>query len=56
MIIRKTKIKSLVQIEPNIYHDKRGYFFESYNSKSFETYLIPHHYLQDNEVKSKKYT
>ena len=48
--------KEVKVVIPDVHDDQRGYFFESYNSKSFETHLIPHLYLQDNEVKSKKST
>ena len=32
----KTKISDLVIIEPLIFKDNRGYFYESYNQKKFE--------------------
>ena len=56
MIVEETNLKEVKVVIPDVHDDQRGYFFESYNSKSFETHLIPHHYLQDNEVKSKKNT
>ena len=54
MIIKKTKIKSLVQIEPNIYQDKRGYFFESYQSKKYQKISKNINFLQDDHSFSKK--
>jgi len=32
----KTDLKDLILIEPTIYGDGRGYFFEAYNQKSFQ--------------------
>ena len=34
--IIETGIKDLLVIEPKLFTDKRGYFFESYNKKDFE--------------------
>ena len=34
--IIETGIKDLLVIEPELFTDKRGYFFESYNKKDFE--------------------
>lgn len=49
----KTKIKDLVIIEPKIFEDERGYFFESYNEKVFkEDGGIDCKFVQDNQSKS----
>ena len=32
----KTKIKDVIIVEPRIFNDERGYFFESYNQKAFK--------------------
>ncbi|EFI3990606.1 dTDP-4-dehydrorhamnose 3,5-epimerase, partial [Escherichia coli] len=35
MNVIKTKIEDLVIIEPKIYNDERGYFYEFYNKNKF---------------------
>jgi len=52
MKITTTRIPNLLIIEPRVFEDKRGYFFESYNQASFEKQNIPASFLQDNESKS----
>ena len=32
----KTKIEDVIIVEPRIFNDERGYFFESYNQKAFK--------------------
>ncbi len=49
-----TKISDLIIIEPTIFGDKRGYFFESYNKKKFEKVVSKISFVQDNESKSSK--
>lgn len=53
MNLMKTKIDGLYLIEPTVFSDERGYFFESYNMKKLEE-VIPENYvfIQDNESKS----
>lgn len=48
----ETKIKDLVIIEPKVYGDIRGYFFESFNRKMLEKNLGEISFIQDNESKS----
>ena len=52
MNIIETKIPGVVIIEPRIFEDARGYFFESFNQKEFEEKVRPIHFVQDNESKS----
>ncbi|MDA3927811.1 MAG: dTDP-4-dehydrorhamnose 3,5-epimerase [Prolixibacteraceae bacterium] len=56
MKIIKTEIPDLVIIEPRIFKDERGYFYESYNEKTFHQNGIKTHFVQDNESKSVKGT
>lgn len=53
MQIIDTEIEGLRIIEPDVYADHRGYFFEAYNSLNYQ---LPHAhaFLQDNEAKSNK--
>ena len=48
----KTKIEGVYIIEPKIFEDARGYFFESYNEEEFTKNGIPNHFVQDNQSKS----
>ncbi len=48
----KTDIEGLVIIEPNVFGDERGYFFESFNQKLFEDNIGKVDFVQDNESKS----
>lgn len=48
----KTDFPGLFVIEPTVYKDSRGYFFESYNQKQFETEGIDIDFVQDNQSKS----
>lgn len=54
MKVEKTKFEGLYVIEPAVFEDSRGYFYESYNEKKFakETFLHPK-YIQDNISKSR---
>lgn len=49
MEIIKTDIEGVVIIEPRIFKDSRGYFFESYNKKEFDEKVGPVDFVQDNE-------
>lgn len=50
----KTKIQDVVIMEPKVFGDHRGYFFESFNQKEFEENIQKINFAQDNESKSKK--
>ncbi|HAN10431.1 MAG TPA: dTDP-4-dehydrorhamnose 3,5-epimerase [Clostridiales bacterium] len=50
----KTFIIGLYVIEPSIFKDARGYFFESYSQKDFHENGIDVNFKQDNESYSKK--
>ena len=41
-------------IEPAVFGDHRGYFFESYNKVQFAKHGIPHEFVQDNQSLSSK--
>ena len=48
----KTEIDGVYIIEPKIFEDARGYFFESYNEAEFIKNGISNHFVQDNQSKS----
>ena len=50
----KTEIEGVYIIEPKVFGDNRGYFFESYNEKEFKKNGLDYTFVQDNESKSKK--
>ena len=50
--IVKTNIEDVLLIQPQIHHDNRGYFFESYNEKGLIDKGINIDFIQDNESKS----
>jgi dTDP-4-dehydrorhamnose 3,5-epimerase len=49
MNITKTAIEGVVIIEPKLFNDSRGYFFESYNKKAFDEEVAKVDFVQDNE-------
>ncbi|MCC8088884.1 MAG: dTDP-4-dehydrorhamnose 3,5-epimerase [Rikenellaceae bacterium] len=53
MNVIKTDIEGPVIIEPKIFGDDRGYFFESYSQRNFEADVLKTEFVQDNESKSK---
>ena len=52
MNIIKTSIEGIVIIEPRLFKDERGYFFESFNQREFEEKVFKTTFVQDNESKS----
>ena len=54
MKFTKTAITDLFIIEPSVFGDDRGYFFESYSLEKFEENIRPIKFVQDNESKSSK--
>lgn len=52
----ETKIKDLYIIEPKLWRDERGYFYESYSKKQFEEKGIHDDFVQDNQSLSQKGT
>ncbi|MGN1393373.1 MAG: dTDP-4-dehydrorhamnose 3,5-epimerase [Succinivibrionaceae bacterium] len=52
MYFIKTAIDGVYIIEPRIFEDSRGYFFESYNEAEFIKNGIPNRFVQDNQSKS----
>lgn len=52
MEIIKTKLDGVVIIEPKIFRDSRGYFFESFSQREFEEKVCKVNFVQDNESMS----
>lgn len=55
IIAKPSSIPDVLIIEPQIFHDERGWFFESFNKKNFFDAIGGHvNFVQDNHVYSKK--
>ena len=55
MAVIKTAIEGVLVIEPKVFSDERGYFFESYNEERFLSETgIAVRFVQDNESRSKR--
>ncbi len=52
MEYRETYIKGVYILEPRIFYDTRGYFFESWRKSDFEKHIGKIDFIQDNESKS----
>lgn len=51
--VRQTSIKGLLLIEPHVFHDGRGFFFESFNAREFnEATGLEVTFVQDNQASS----
>lgn len=52
MNVLQTGIEGVVIIEPRIFKDERGYFFESFSQREFDEKVFPVTFVQDNESMS----
>lgn len=52
MKIIETEIPGLLIVEPTVFEDHRGYFFESFHLQRYEEFGITAEFIQDNESKS----
>lgn len=52
MNVIETPIKDLLIIEPRVFNDARGFFFESYNKAKYQELGINADFCQDNQSKS----
>ena len=52
MKILDTAIPEVKILEPRLFEDARGYFFESFNERLFAELVAPVHFVQDNESRS----
>ena len=52
MEVVETNIEGVIIIEPRIFKDDRGYFFESFSQREFEEKVCKTTFVQDNESKS----
>ena len=54
MNYQKTSIEGLYIIEPRVFNDARGYFFEAWKQAEFEEHIGKVNFVQDNESKSSR--
>ena len=52
MNFTETSIKGVFVIEPKVFNDSRGYFFEAWKQSEFESNIGKVNFIQDNESKS----
>jgi len=52
MKVIKTSLDGVVVIEPRVFEDARGYFFESFSERDFDEMVRPVRFVQDNESMS----
>ena len=50
----ETEIKGVFVIEPRVFPDQRGYFFEAWKKEEFEQHVGHVDFIQDNESKSSR--
>lgn len=48
----KTGIEGVYIVEPKVFNDARGYFFESWRKEDFDKNVAPTNFIQDNESRS----
>ena len=55
MLVENTNLKDCFVIQPKVLYDNRGYFFESFNKKTFNEHTgLEIDFVQDNQSQSKK--
>lgn len=52
MQVIPTELPGVVILEPRLFRDDRGYFFESYSQREFDEKVAPVRFVQDNESRS----
>jgi dTDP-4-dehydrorhamnose 3,5-epimerase len=52
MNVRPTEIPDVLILEPRVFEDSRGYFFESFNSRELAKTGINYQFVQDNQSRS----
>ena len=54
MEVTKTSIDGLLVLQPRVFRDQRGYFFESFSQREFDEKVAPIRFVQDNESMSQR--
>lgn len=56
MQIKESLLPEVLLIEPDVYKDNRGFFFESFHAKRYSEKGIPSNFVQDNHSQSSRNT
>lgn len=56
ILLKPTRLAGVVEIEPRIFEDDRGFFFESWNRRDFEQAGLRLRFVQDNHSRSTRGT
>ena len=56
MQFTNNKLPGIVLVEPKLYEDERGFFFESYHKRLFDEHKISLEFVQDNHSRSRQRT
>ena len=54
MIVTPTSLPEVLLIEPRVFGDARGFFYESWNERAFAAAGIAAHFVQDNHSRSER--
>jgi len=54
MQVTPTELPDVLEIAPRVFGDERGFFFESWNRRAFETAGVPGGFVQDNHSRSRR--
>lgn len=54
MKVTQTRLPEVLLVQPRVFGDSRGFFFESWNAREFERARIPATFVQDNHSRSAK--
>ena len=49
-----TELPGVIELEPNLFHDERGFFFESYSERRYQEAGLNFRFVQDNHSCSRK--
>jgi dTDP-4-dehydrorhamnose 3,5-epimerase len=52
MVVQETGIEGLLVMEPRVFEDSRGYFFESYQQRELARHGMNYTFIQDNQSRS----
>ena len=53
MDVIKTALPGVFMVQPRVFSDDRGYFFETWNAGRFREAGLPDHFVQDNQSRSR---
>ena len=48
MRTEQLEVKDVVLVKPKVFFDNRGYLYESYNYKTWDSLNLPNNFIQDN--------